>query len=218
MRCRNCGWSNPDGATSCEKCKQPLEASQPVMASPVPQESFQPIQENLRKTIRESRPYESQPVSPASPDTSSCSKCGYPLADGTEFCPSCGNPVNKNGDDKPRKVIARNATINPRARRDNICTLSPIDRNGNPIPKASQTEEFQDNVMLTRAKTMPDNKTITSQEQAEMVYKDGHWCIIDKSEQHTTFVLATREIELQNGDIVMLGNQLFRFNDGNAAK
>ena len=63
---------------------------------------------------------------------------------------------------------------------------------------------------------MPENKTITSKEQAELVFKDGHWTIVDKSEQHTTFVLASREIELQNGDIVMLGNQLFRFNDGNA--
>jgi predicted component of type VI protein secretion system len=71
-------------------------------------------------------------------------------------------------------------------------------------------------VILTRENTIPDNKTITSKEQAELSFKDGRWTIVDKSEQHTTFVLATREIELQNGDIVMLGNQLFRFNDGNA--
>lgn len=218
MRCQNCGWSNPYGATVCEKCKQPLESGQPSLGSPVVQESFSPIQENLRKTIRESRPYGSHSSDQSSPDSSTCPKCGYPLADGTEYCPSCGNAVNIVSEDKPKKVIARNATINPWARRDNICTLLPIDWNGNPISKASQTEEFQDSIMLTRSNTMPDNKTITSQEQAEMVYKDGHWCILDKSEQHTTFVLATREIELQNGDIVMLGNQLFRFNDGNAAK
>lgn len=218
MRCRNCGWSNPDGATSCEKCKQPLESCQPAMGAQVVQESFQPVQENLRKTIRESRPYDSQPSVQMSPDSSVCSKCGYPLAEGTEYCPSCGNPINAVQEEKPKKVIARNATINPWARRDNICTLSPIDWNGTPVPRAGLVKEFQDSVILTRDNTMPENKTITSQEQAEMVFKDGRWCIIDKSEQHTTFVLATREITLQNGDIVMLGNQLFRFNDGNASK
>ena len=88
MRCQNCGWSNPDGATVCEKCKQPLESGQPSLGSPVVQESFSPIQENLRKTIRESRPYGSHSSDQSSPDSSTCPKCGYPLADGTEV--DCG--------------------------------------------------------------------------------------------------------------------------------
>ena len=190
MRCQNCGWSNPEGATSCEKCKHPLDVIQNNTITSNEGETFQPIQESLRKTIRENRPYGSAEQQVQKEQDGFCPKCGYP--------------------------IARNATINPWARRDNFCSLSPIDWNGQVIPNVGCKEEFQDHVILTRENTIPDNKTITSKEQAELSFKDGRWTIVDKSEQHTTFVLATREIELQNGDIVMLGNQLFRFNDGNA--
>jgi hypothetical protein len=212
MICRNCGWSNPEGATSCEKCKQPLETAQPAETSPKPSEQPQPVQENLRKTIRENT-YEPQQDESAAPQGNACPKCGYPLAEGCECCPSCGAEI---APAKPEKPMARNATINPWARRDNFCKLTPIDWNGEPMPVDGPVQEFQDGVVLNRSNTMPDNKAITSQAQAELVFKDGHWTIVDRSEQHTTFVVAGREIELQNGDVVMLGNQLFRFKDGNA--
>lgn len=57
MRCQNCGWSNPEGATSCEKCKHPLDVIQNNTITSNEGETFQPIQESLRKTIRENRPY-----------------------------------------------------------------------------------------------------------------------------------------------------------------
>lgn len=210
MRCRNCGWSNSEGRQICEKCKFPLEAEHVKNDSPSAPSAVGTPEENLRKTIRESRPIAAgNPVNVT--NDASCPKCGYPLAAGTDYCPSCGYEINI----KPKKTAPRNATINPWARRDNVCTLTPIGWDGNTLPNASHIEEFQDKAILNRDNTMPDNKTITSQEQAEIVYKDGHWTIVDKSEQHTTFVLATREVELHNGDVVMLGNQLFRFNDGN---
>lgn len=217
MRCQNCGWSNPEGATSCEKCKHPLDVIQNNTITSNEGETFQPIQESLRKTIRENRPYGSAEQQVQKEQDGFCPKCGYPIAPGSEYCPSCGNELaSRNEVAQPKRPIARNATINPWARRDNFCSLSPIDWNGQVIPNVGCKEKFQDHVILTRENTIPDNKTITSKEQAELSFKDGRWTIVDKSEQHTTFVLATREIELQNGDIVMLGNQLFRFNDGNA--
>ena len=219
MRCQNCGWSNPDGASLCEKCKQPLDVIQSNNATSREHEQYQPIQESIRKTIRESRPYGGEEKQSVQEQEGFCPKCGYPVVPGSGFCPSCGSELSSasiSNTPQPKRSIPRNATINPWARRDNYCSLSPIDWNGQVIANAGHKEEFQDQALLTRENTMPENKTITSKEQAELVFKDGHWTIVDKSEQHTTFVLASREIELQNGDIVMLGNQLFRFNDGNA--
>lgn len=219
MRCRNCGWSNPDGASLCEKCKQPLDGNQNVIATANECERNQPIQESLRRTIRESEAYSGghDEKQNSKEHEGFCPKCGYPVVPGSEYCPSCGSELSLPSNAvQPKRSIARNATINPWARRDNFCTLSPIDWNGQIIANAGCKEEFQDQALLTRENTMPENKTITSREQAELLFKDGHWTIVDKSEQHTTFVLASREIELQNGDVVMLGNQLFRFNDGNA--
>ena len=35
--------------------------------------------------------------------------------------------------------------------------------------------------------------------------------ISDQSALHSTFVQASRPIELQNGDLILLGDQVFRF-------
>ena len=64
---------------------------------------------------------------------------------------------------------------------------------------------------LNRENTDPSNQTITSQTQA-IVKKDGDkWVITDQSALQSTFVQASRPIELQNGDLILLGDQLFRF-------
>ena len=211
MRCQNCGWSNPEGATVCEKCKQPLSATQ---SNPTYQSQTQP--ENLRKTVRESTPVGVHSEPYVSMKDGCCPKCGYPVAPGSDACPSCGTGITSTTASAQEKPLKRNATINPWSRRDNFCTLTPIDWNGRIINLEKPIEEFEEEVVLTRDNTMPSNKTITSQEQALLKFQDGHWTIIDKSDQHTTFVLANREMEVHNGDIIMLGNQLFRFNDGNA--
>lgn len=42
-------------------------------------------------------------------------------------------------------------------------------------------------------------------------FKDGKWSIEDKSEYQTTFVQASSQIELKSGSLILLGNQLYRF-------
>ena len=41
--------------------------------------------------------------------------------------------------------------------------------------------------------------------------EDGKWNIEDKSEYQTTFVQASSQIELKSGSLILLGNQLYRF-------
>ena len=68
-----------------------------------------------------------------------------------------------------------------------------------------------DEIELNRDNTDPSNHTITSQVQA-IVKKEGNkWMISDQSALHSTFVQASRPIELQNGDLILLGDQVFRF-------
>ena len=66
-------------------------------------------------------------------------------------------------------------------------------------------------VTLNRDNTDPKNTTITSQQQATVTFEDGKWNIVDQSEYHTTFVQAGRKTELRHGDLILLGNQLYRF-------
>ena len=69
----------------------------------------------------------------------------------------------------------------------------------------------ENNVILNRDNTDPKNPTITSDQQANIEYKDGVWNIEDKSKLQTTFVQASHKIALHGGDLILLGNQLYRF-------
>ena len=86
-----------------------------------------------------------------------------------------------------------------------------------PIKRINEKKDLIDleyegkEVILTRDNTEADNGSITSHEQALLSYNNGKWSIEDKSEQGTTFVRASRKIELNNGDVILLGNRLFEF-------
>ena len=49
--------------------------------------------------------------------------------------------------------------------------------------------------------------------QATIAYHEGKWSIEDKSEYKTTFVQAFDKIEIQQGALILLGNQLYRFDN-----
>ena len=96
--------------------------------------------------------------------------------------------------------------------KDGRFVLTPISEDdGRP---EGELLEFDGNlVVLNRGNTDPKNSTITSQEQAVIRCENGKWQIEDRSEYKTTFVQASRPVELQSGDLILLGNQLYRFDD-----
>ena len=67
--------------------------------------------------------------------------------------------------------------------------------------------------MLNRSNTDEENMTITSKEQAVLIYENKKWYIQDKSEQKTTFVYTSDKIELKPGDVIVLGNRRFEFSE-----
>ena len=79
------------------------------------------------------------------------------------------------------------------------------------MPEGDELSYEGNTIILNRDNTDPKNSTITSQEQASLTFENGKWSIEDKSEYKTTFVQAVRKIELQQGDLILLGNQLYRF-------
>lgn len=70
-------------------------------------------------------------------------------------------------------------------------------------------------ISLNRENIDPSNNTITSQTQAELSFEDGKWYLVDKSEQKTTFILATGKTMLKDGDIILMGDRriIFKEND-----
>lgn len=128
-----------------------------------------------------------------------CNKCSASIPSNSRFCPECGAPV-------------RMGTVNPwmTPQTGSFCTLKPLPWQNEEVEYNPQTYSG-DSITLNRANTDPNNQSITSKEQAELICEGGFWYLIDKSELKTTFVHAARKTRLQNGDIIILGNRRFEF-------
>ncbi|RMG20554.1 MAG: FHA domain-containing protein [Bacteroidetes bacterium] len=70
-----------------------------------------------------------------------------------------------------------------------------------------------DKIELNRSNVDPNNYSITSKTQAVLEYIDGAWYIIDQSALQTTFVHAKQAVKLSPGDIILMGNRKFVFEE-----
>lgn len=212
MRCKNCGWPNRPGESFCVKCNSPLEVEEQgggiIKATVLEKDVFGEVQGAM------------------------CPKCGNEIPANVEHCPNCNyfvgpvqnTKINQGEHIRPTRMENPAAskkeltgTVNPYmfgAEPDPTIVLKPLKRINE--KKDPQELEYEGkSVVLNRSNTEGDNTSITSQAQAELNLVDGHWYIEDKSEQGTTFVRASKKIELQEGDVFLLGNRLFEFHTSN---
>ena len=209
MRCNNCGWENPDGNQKCEKCNALLQSGGTSNPSP-----------SLHSTVRESAPFE-----PKAPRT----VIDKTLRDNIDKTISVPEPEVKPqqkpepapGYSPPTTGGFGGGTVNPYANMGPggyvpiaYCLLKPVifpGENPNHAPKPVNIKG--DYTELNRQMIDPDNPTITSQVQAVLTHKDGKWYIQNQSAHKTTFVLADEPIEVKSGDVILMGNRTFVFEE-----
>ena len=222
MRCQFCGWDNPQGKDTCEKCNKPLMINEPEQQSNANQSAANNHERptnrqanenfNPKKTLRESDLNASKTVREASAGNK-CPECGFDMEGGA--CANCGYTVDVKESpkaDDSANVSDFRKTVRPQRKgeKEGKFTLTPISEETG-LPEG-ETLNFEGNeISLNRNNTDPKNHTITSLEQAKICFKDGKWGIIDSSEYKTTFVQASQSIELKSGNLILLGNQLYRF-------
>ena len=162
-------------------------------------------------------PHEASTGKPDAANIPSVCKCGYPLSLGSVMCPNCHQPVLPNASDPApstppqQPAPGRRGTIDPFSNGGGFfdsCKLTPIVNPGEAKPAPLS---FSGTTVLNRGNVDPNNMTITSREQAELTCRDGKWYLKDKSDQQTTFVRKKGEIELEEGDIILIGNKRFVF-------
>lgn len=232
MRCKHCGWNIPDKNGKCEKCGGEMlnddsgaakSSRNVVEEKPTTRRERKAIDDSLRKTINENdfKRLNEHLNETVLEEKDLCPECHLELEDGV--CPSCGYHNNLKYNEQiteenmkevkdVKKVGGKTTRWDPKADvakgRFVLTPLSGKTRmpEGDPIlfPASIETE-------LNRDNTDPENSTITSKTQAVVSFEDGKWGITDGSELKSTFVQATRKVELQNGDLILLGNQLYRF-------
>lgn len=230
MRCANCGWDNAANLSRCEKCNAFLSGSMVaggnISGNQQQNDDSKPLARTVAGAVSGNAYVDGiasvQPNSFVRRDDDigqSCKKCGYPLIVGSNICPNCGEHLLTQCDD--------NVNINSKNRHHPESnfkdTVNPYSKSGHGIgglslkPIARQTENpdkfplitIDGDKLLNRELLEVNNNTITSKVQAKLINKDGHWYIVDMSEQMTTFVRAKREFELSNGDVILMGDRKF---------
>lgn len=113
MRCKNCGWENPDTETRCVKCNSALSNSPSNLKQTERQApAMQSENLNLKSTVREVQNNNEIPINniPQENKSKQCHKCGYPLAENMDECPMCGTYQNKDKESFPAQQQLRMAT------------------------------------------------------------------------------------------------------------
>lgn len=243
MRCKNCGWPNKPNETNCVKCHAPLsnDSDTPGGFDHAPDEPLGKtvFEEDPFSGVRNSGIDHS--VAADDESLNVCPKCGYPVRPGIDKCPNCKfqlgtttphrqptvtprqensgterhRPTRLDADNTRNSKPLHGGTVNPYTMNlalEPTFALKPIKR----INERHELEEMEfdgNEVVLNRGNTEQNNPSITSRQQAVVSRIDGKWYIEDRSEQNTTFVQASRKIELHDGDIILLGNRLFEFHE-----
>ncbi len=199
MRCTNCGWDNSDQNTRCEKCNAPLEGiMQNKLGSPAPET----IPETIRETLREDQSF---PIKT--------------IIDSNEPAPAYSPVPPVQEPTQPHEVgNGFGKTINPWAAGAYIPMMSycklvpmPLAPNEKHLPREVELKgEYNE---LNRGNIDPDNFAISQTLQAVLTCKDGKWFIKDQSPYKTTFGLASAEIPLKDGDVILMGNRRFVFTE-----
>lgn len=215
MRCKFCGYINPEGKDKCEKCNKPLEKSSEN------QNNMASANNSDRPTERQANQFNPKATLPEyavkqqmNGAENVCPLCGYAL-DSDGNCSSCGYSANGRAEIRQEVVKPINQgrmTMRPirKGEKEGRFVLTPISEE-NGLPEADPLVFEGNEISLNRDNTDSKNPTITSQTQAVISCENGKWSIIDKSEYKTTFVQAGTSIDLDNGSLILLGNQLYKF-------
>ena len=207
--CKNCKSTNPADALKCLKCNAPLDGSLVIKAPEVAK--HQKIDKSTTAIHLKS------PVA-----GNVCPHCGYPNQDIATECVKCSAVLTKSN--SPAKSAApspippvsdrkaMDMTINPYA-------ALPVNPKGFSLtPLKGDLSEDRDPIRLEaevnkldRAMLDADNNTITSTGQATIRRKDNKWVIEDNSAMQTTFLKVSGTMDLNDGDIILMGNKMFRF-------
>lgn len=137
-----------------------------------------------------------------------CNNCGYPVINGMHTCPNC---LAEMPDEIPTPLPIEEEADEYNEDDIPFCTLHPI---ALPGEREMQEEVYDEGaeVYLSRQNTVPHDRSIDDDGQACFFFSDGHWFIEDRSRNNSTFVHAGAGIKLESGDIIRMGDRLFKFN------
>lgn len=207
--CKNCKSTNPADALKCHTCNAPLDGSLVIKA---PETVKSPKIDKSTTAIH--------PKNPGSGNI--CPKCGYPNQDIANECVKCNTTL---GNNKSSAEIIAPKTISPVSDKKamdmtiNPYAAAPVKPKGFSLtPLNADLSADRDPIhleadvnRLDRSMLDAGNNTITSSGQATIRRNNNKWVIEDNSAMQTTFIKVNGTVDLNDGDVILMGNKMFRF-------
>jgi len=164
-----------------------------------------------------------------SSDSRTCDSCGYILMSSTQSCPRCSKEFEKVDlpDEKPatskespfsepvKPATPHNATINPwmkKAKEAKIAKFTLTNISWEAHEQHHIVEFTGPNIELNKESLKSDSDAISGTNQAKVELVDGEWQVTDTSSHQTTFIQVAKPYKLQDGDVLLIGDELFKFN------
>ena len=194
-KCPHCGYPVMNEATSCPSCGM----------------SFAQEQKSAQEDVSAENPIIGHKNSIKSlgfdiDEKVKCEKCGSEVSIEFSYCPICGERIHL-----PTIRSIRHKPIAVPDPPKPHCRLVLIPEEDEQVDTIISNDYEGASIIINRGNTEQNNRTITSKEQAELLFEEDKWFLINRSELGSTYLEANRKLELQEGDIVLLGDRRFKF-------
>lgn len=184
IRCHKCGYSNQLTMKICVKCRASLVKEEPVLESELGESYGLPNKKTIAIMDQDAKPWDQPKPVQVHGGFREISK---PVQD------------SRPGVQTVRRVV-------PDHRSCYLVALS-IDEE-----KELRKIDLQgESIILDRAKLDPANSSISRSGHASLYQKDGQWYLENTTALKTTFIQVNQPVKLSDGDVVLLGDSLFRF-------
>jgi hypothetical protein len=128
-----------------------------------------------------------------------CSKCNQPNHPGSAFCAACGNVLTV----AHTVVMASPYAAAPKGK------LHLVMEGG----QAGETYDLTEETVIGRANgdMIFPHDGFMSGRHARIVRRGSSFVLVDEGSRNGTFIRIKGEVELKSGDMILIGKQLFRF-------
>ncbi len=221
-RCSNCGYMNLQTESVCKNCNTSLDKAHSfhfppaetqmvdpkgTKAEPLPMESEEAPEKRPRRTevVSQSSHNSSSKSKDSGSSIKSCPECDYPVMSRSTSCPNCGHKFISGKVTPPKKTLKLTniESIDEAGQTKGFSLVSVKNKTRNP---------FRGNhITINRRNLDQNNLSISSQEHVNIYHKDGKWYAKDLSSNGATFIQLKGTVELKDGDMIILGNKMYRF-------
>lgn len=218
MRCNNCGWSNPEGLSKCQKCNQLLTGTEPA------------AHKELLAAKKEDVP------------SVRCEKCGYLVTSEWTVCPNCGFQIAGRQDREEvvesvsqdnrktvvldqQPVVEQPQTVsgNPQplqnktvfvdlhdAKKEDKCPVNELNKTVLEMPKSTLAKENTRKTVVDTAdymSTANESAAVNSTDKPDYSYS---LTCIDGDVSMNIVIKALSELAIKKDDVVLIGGLRYR--------